>query len=180
MGMASRAPLVLAAALFVLGIAGLAQTVRQTGNAATPAPIGEVVARPLAPTTSTAPTFALVEAVSDAPAPSPVAETAATQPPTLLAPAPQLAAATAAATPEPTPAPHGGAIAAGVASDGDGTTSAVAGANPLNPLRLGMIASDEASHPAEPTATPTPVTAETATPDAAPTPALPSTGTPSP
>lgn len=178
--MASRAPLVLAAALFVLGIAGLAQTVRQTGNAATPAPIVELVARPLAPSTSTARTFAVVEAVSDAPAPSPVPDAAATQPPTFFAPAPQLAAATAAATPEPTPAPHGGAIAAGVASDGDGAAPAVAGANPLNPLRLGMIASDETSDPAEPTATPTPVTAETAAPGAATTPALASTGTPSP
>ena len=45
--MASRAPLVLAAALFVLGIAGLAQTVRQTGGSATSMPLTDLALRPV-------------------------------------------------------------------------------------------------------------------------------------
>lgn len=154
-GMASRAPLVLAAALFVLGIAGLAQTVRQTGTGATPAPLTELVIRPLAPpdTTSTA---ATADAVSDAPSPNP--NTAPTEPvKTIYVPATQAAAP--AATEEPTPESHGGAIAAGVASDGGETVPATA--TPLVPLRFGMIGRDNAAETPEATATPAKPSEET-------------------
>lgn len=177
--MASRAPLVLAAALFVLGMAGLAQTVRQTGHGATPTPLTELAARPLVPSTlspspiSIAPTP--MDAVSDVVAPSPPPiETATRSGTTVFAPVPQRAAATATATPEPTPEPRSAAIAAGVAADGDETVPASATTNPLHPLHFGMVANGEAAGSPAATATPTPEVTRTAEPAPA------ATGTPTP
>ena len=175
--MASRAPLVLAAALFVLGMAGLAQTVRQTGHGATPTPLTELAARPLVPSTLSPSSIAIapapMDAVSDVVAPSPPPiETATRSGTTVFAPVPQRAAATATATPEPTPEPRSAAIAAGVAADGDETVPASATRNPLHPLRFGMVANGEAA--GSPVATPTPEVTRTAEP------APGATGTPTP
>ena len=177
--MASRAPLVLAAALFVLGMAGLAQTVRQTGHGATPTPLTELAARPLVPSTLSPSPIAIaptpMDAVSDVVAPSPPPiETATRSGTTVFAPVPQRAAATATATPEPTPEPRSAAIAAGVAADGDETVPASATRNPLHPLRFGMVANGEAAGSPAATATPTPEVTRTAQP------APGATGTPTP
>lgn len=177
--MASRAPLVLAAALFVLGMAGLAQTVRQTGHGATPTPLTELAARPLVPSTLSPSPIAIaptpMDAVSDVVAPSPPPiETPTRSGTTVFAPVPQRAAATATATPEPTPEPRSAAIAAGVAADGDETVPASATTNPLHPLHFGMVANGEAAGSPVATATPTPEVTRTAQP----TPGA--TGTPTP
>lgn len=177
--MASRAPLVLAAALFVLGMAGLAQTVRQTGHGATPTPLTELAARPLVPSTLSPSPIAIaptpMDAVSDVVAPSPPPiETATRSGTTVFAPVPQRAAATATATPEPTPEPRSAAIAAGVAADGDETVPASATRSPLHPLHFGMVANGEAAGSPAATATPTPEVTRTAQP------APGATGTPTP
>ena len=181
--MASRAPLVLAAALFVLGMAGLAQTVRQTGHGATPTPLTELAARPLVPSTLSPSSIAIaptpMDAVSDVVAPSPPPIETPTRPgTTVFAPVPQPAAATAAATatatPEPTPEPRSAAIAAGVAADGDETVPASATTTPLHPLHFGMVANGEAAGTPAATATPTPEVTRTAQPAPA------ATGTPTP
>jgi len=150
--MASRAPLVLAAALFVLGIAGLVQTVRQTSNVAAPTPLSDLALRPLVPT-STAPgsTAVPLEAVSDGPT---VSEPTAQPTAAVLAIAAQEATPVPTKEPAPAPASFGGAFAAGVASDGGETVPALATSAPLNPLRFGMIGRDAAIE------TPTPAAAE--------------------
>ena len=179
--MASRAPLVLAAALFVLGIAGLAQTLRQTSNGA-PTPLSDLAIRPLAHSTSTTTgnNVAPLEAVSDVPAPFPSDRPAPapTDAPTRQATA-VFAAATREAPPvvtqQPTPAPNGGAIAVAVASDGDGTVPATATTTPLHPLRFGMVGRDaDAETPASatiPESTATPTADANKSPDAETTPA---------
>ena len=181
--MASRAPLVLAAALFVLGMAGLAQTVRQTGHGATPTPLTEMVARPLVPSPSSPNSMAIaptpMDAVSDVVAPSPPPiETPTRSGTTVFAPVPQpsatTAAATATATPEPTPEPRPAAIAAGVAADGDETVPASATTTPLHPLHFGMVANGESDATPATTATATPEVPRTAQPAPA------ATGTPTP
>ena len=179
--MASKAPLVLAAALFVLGIAGLAATVRQTGDGATPAPLSEIlVSRPPAPSPSAPSTniAASVEAVSDTAAPSPSAVATRQQSSTFAAPV-EVAPPAPTATEEPTPDSRGGAIAAGVASDGDESV-ANATTTPLNPLRFGMVGRDEADETPGPTETATPDPAVTPEPETTSTPAPEASATPTP
>ncbi len=159
--MASRAPLVLAAALFVLGIAGLVQTVRQTSNVAAPTPLSDLAFRPLA-SASTGPgstASALDAPVGDSPS---VSEPLAQPTAAVLAITAQEASPVPTKEPAPAPTPFGGAFAAGVAADGGETVPAFATSTLLHPLLFGMIGRDAASE------TPTPAEAEASAPAPAP------------
>ncbi|MEP6871720.1 MAG: hypothetical protein ABI939_07705 [Anaerolineaceae bacterium] len=160
--MASRAPLVLAAALFVLGIAGLVQTARETSSRAAPTPLSDVVLRPLAPApTSSGSAVSPPEAVDvDDGAPSPAPSDA---------PSPQAAVASVEvaheaaplATLEPAPTAFAGASAAAVAADDAGIVPVVAAAPLLHPLLFGMVGRDADIETPAPVTTPEPADAPT-------------------
>ena len=127
----------LAAALFVLGIAGLVQTVRETSSGAAPTPLSDLVLRPLASApTSSGSAVSPIEAAGDAPSPAP------SDTPNLQATVASAEVAHEAApvpTKEPAPTPFDGAFAAGVAADGAGIVPVLANAPPLHPLLVGMV-----------------------------------------
>jgi hypothetical protein len=158
--MAGKAPLLVAALLFLLGIAGLVGTMRSTTDPAARRSdgellVGERLAVAIGPATPTTPAEPTAEEPAS-PVPAVRESPAAVQrvsPPPVITPEPEAATATV----EPTPTPFTGAIAAGLASDSAGATP-VAGPRP--PLFLGMVGRDAE----EPTETPTPTTTPTATP----------------
>ncbi len=172
----------LAAVLFVLGIAGLAATVRQTGSGPTSVPLTDlVVARPLAPSPSASGSTPSTpfEAVSDTVAPSPVPSAVVKRQESTFSRPESTAPPLATATAEPTADSHGGAIAAGVASDG-GELVANATTTPLNPLRFGMVGRDGVDETPEATTTPEPsaISESTGTPEPTATPEPAATPTP--
>lgn len=151
--MASKAPLALAAVLFVLGLGGLAYTMLNSQETVASGGRLIVAQRPTA-----APTLAIREAGATG-APAELNVTATAVPEATAKPAPEPPAAVAGTTaeaqptPKPEPEPFSGAFAAGVAADG----SAPVGSTPIPPVRVGMIGRDAEDE--TPTATPSPTPA---------------------
>lgn len=142
--MVSKAPLLLAAVLFAFGLAGLAQTVRQTDDPAARDAGGRLIigrrpatTTPPLPAPQSAVSAATVEAV---PAES---ETVAVAGSAAAGPSVPPVAEAELSTPTPQP-PLGAAIAAAIAADG---SEAVGNATGLAPLRIGMVVRESEDEP---------------------------------
>lgn len=153
--MLSRAPLMLAAGLFLLGLTGFVGSVARSGR--TVPFVGQ------RPPTATQP-WVLTQAlpVSDPAIPANILPTtAATVPPTAKPAVKAPEAPTPSAAPTATPEPRPPVVIAAVASD---STRQLQSSTP-GPIRILMVGRDNADSPATPTATPSPKASPSPKPD---------------